>query len=210
MKVVNYKIIKRALDIMVSFILLVICILPMLLIAIIIKIDSPGPIIFKQKRYGKNKKVFEIYKFRTMKATSPKNVATIDFKHYDFFVTGFGAFLRRFGIDEIPQLFNILKGEMSFIGPRPVIVSEKKLVKERDKYNVYSVLPGISGWAQVNGRDEMGIKAKAKLDGEYVKKFGLKMDVLCVLKTFGILATGHGYQEGGATDNSEIIKATQK
>lgn len=195
-----YKSIKRFLDIFFAVIFLVIGFLPMLFIAIIIKIDSKGPIFFKQKRYGKDKKVFEIYKFRTMKIDAPHNVPTKDAIGFDYYFTRIGKIIRRTSIDELPQLINILKGEMSFVGFRPVIVEEKELTKLRQTFGAHSVRPGLTGWAQVNGRDNVDYKTKAKMDGYYAKNLSLKLDFVCLLKTFGVLAKGHEY----APDENEI------
>lgn len=191
-----YKYVKRWLDIVISIVILALGLIPMALVALLIKLDSPGPVLFKQQRYGKNKKAFKIYKFRTMNTNTPRNVSTYNLVNSEQYITGVGHLLRKFGIDEIPQLFNILKGEMSFIGPRPVILSEQELIKERDRYNANTVLPGISGWAQANGRDELHPIKKAQLDGYYVAHFGLLMDIKCVLRTIAIIFSSKGFCEG--------------
>lgn len=212
MKVVNYKIIKRALDIIVSFILLVICILPMLLIAIIIKIDSPGPIIFKQKRYGKNKKVFEIYKFRGMHKDTP-SLPPYKFRQADKYITRVGRILRKTSLDELPQLVNVIKGDMSLVGPRPgAAKNEEKLAKLRQDQGIFTLRPGVTGWAQVNGRDELAHDEEAKVshDKYYLENMSLKLDLICILKTFGVVASGHGYQEGSVPTNNKIVKTSQK
>lgn len=188
-----YKVIKRLADLFFSVVLLVLGIIPGLIIAIIIKLDSPGPVFFKQKRYGKDMKVFEIYKFRTMKVNVPHNLPTRDAVGFDHYFTRFGKIIRRVSIDELPQLINILKGEMSFVGPRPVIVEEKELVELRQSLGANSVRPGLTGWAQVNGRDDVSYSVKAKLDSYYVKNIGLRTDLICLLKTFSVLNKGHEY-----------------
>lgn len=191
-----YKYVKRWLDIVISMVLLAVGLLPMAIIAVLIKLDSSGPVFFKQQRYGKDKKVFKIYKLRTMSTNAPKNVSTYNLVNSDQYITNVGHFLRKFGIDEIPQLINILKGEMSFIGPRPVILAEENLIEERDRYNANSVLPGISGWAQANGRDELHPIKKAQLDGYYTSNFGFRMDMKCILKTIEIIFSSKGFCEG--------------
>lgn len=162
---------------------------------IIIKSDSKGPVFFKHKRYGKDKKVFTIYKFRSMYIDAPKDCATNDLENAHRYITRFGKFLRLSSIDELPQLINILKGDMSLVGPRPVIVSETDLINEREKYGANSCKPGITGWAQVNGRDELRIKEKARMDGEYVKNLSFLMDLECFLMTFKVILLAKGHKE---------------
>ena len=189
------------------------CSIPFIVIALWIKIESKGPVFFKQKRWGKNKSIFECYKFRTMTVEAPKNVATRDLKNSDKYITLSGRFLRRFGIDELPQLFNVLKGDMSLIGPRPVVLAEKDLINEREKYDANSCTPGIGGWAQSNGRDEIDIKEKARLDGEYAQNFGLRMDISCVWRTIVAIFTSDGFKEGCAEKDKyreEVSKNTKK
>ena len=170
-----YCFIKRTIDIVMAFLGIVILFPIFLIISIAIKIDSDGPIIFSQKRSGKDKKYFKIYKFRTMNISAPTNVATRDLEDSHIYITKFGRLLRKTSLDELPQLINILKGEMSIIGPRPVILEESDLIIERDKYGANSVKPGLTGWAQVNGRDKLDNKTKAMYDGEYVENFGFVM-----------------------------------
>lgn len=177
-----YNKLKRGLDIIVSF-LAIIFLSPIFLItSILIKIESKGPIIFKQKRAGKNSDPFYIYKFRSMKINAP-NVSTSEFSNPDEFITKIGKFIRKTSIDELPQLFNILKGDMSIVGPRPVILKEKELIKLRREYNVDTILPGITGLAQINGRDTIGDEEKVKYDCEYLKKISFRLDIYIILMT---------------------------
>ncbi len=166
-------------------------------ISIAIKKDSRGPVIFRQTRVGIHKKHFEIYKFRTMYTDTPKDMPTHLLKNPDAMVTKTGAFLRKYSLDELPQLFNILRGDMSIVGPRPALWNQYDLIKERDKYGANDILPGLTGWAQINGRDELEIPVKAVLDGEYVKKYGLWMDIRCVIGTVFAVAGHRGVVEGG-------------
>ena len=186
---------KPIIDTVLALIMGILLLAPILFVAIIIKFESSGSILFKQKRYGKNKVPFTIYKFRTMHQNAPHDVATAEIKNVSV-ITPSGRLLRRTGFDEIPQLINIIKGEMSFIGPRPVILKEKALIALRDSYGANNCTPGISGWAQSNGRDEVEIEEKAYMDGIYAKNFGLRMDLKCFFKTLGVIFTGHGHREG--------------
>ena len=198
-----YCFFKRATDIVVAFLGVVILFPIFLIISIAIKLDSDGPIIFSQRRYGINKKHFKIYKFRTMNTSAPKNVATRNLEDSHIHITKFGRVLRKTSLDELPQLINILKGEMSIIGPRPVILEEIDLIIERDKYGANSVRPGLTGWAQVNGRDKLDNKTKAKYDGEYVQNFGFIMDLKCFLKTIFLVFTKYGVVEGNKVSKDE-------
>lgn len=191
-----YSFLKRIIDIVIAFLGIVILIPIFFIISIAIKMDSDGPIIFSQKRYGINKKHFKIYKFRTMNISAPKNVATRELEDSNVYITKFGRVLRKTSLDELPQLINILKGEMSLIGPRPVILEETNLIAERDKYGANSVKPGLTGWAQVNGRDTLNDKTKAIYDGEYVENFGIIMDLKCFFKTIFLVITKCGIMEG--------------
>jgi O-antigen biosynthesis protein WbqP len=163
----------------------VLLLLPFLIIpiSILIKLTSRGPVLFKQKRIGQNKKFFYLYKFRTMKIDSPKDVPTHQLMNPEQWITPLGKFFRKTSLDEIPQLFNILKGDMSIIGPRPALWNQYDLIAERDKYRVNELRPGVSGWAQINGRDTLTIPAKAKLDGEYVKRQSFCFDIYIILQT---------------------------
>lgn len=166
-------------------------------VAIWIKLDSPGPVIFRQKRVGRGKSHFYIYKFRTMRADTPKDMATHLLTDPSSRITRAGRILRRTSLDELPQLVNILLGSMSVVGPRPALYNQYDLIAERDKYGVNELRPGLTGWAQVNGRDEVTIDEKAKLDAEYAKNLSLSMDMRCIWRTFSNVFSGKGYREGG-------------
>ncbi len=181
---------KRTLDLILSF-------GACLLLCIAIKMDSRGPVLFKQKRVGIHKTYFHIYKFRTMRIDTPKDMPTHMLANPDQYITKAGHFLRKSSLDELPQLFNILKGDMSFVGPRPALWNQYDLVAERDKYGANDVLPGLTGWAQINGRDELEIPVKAKLDGEYVKRMSFAFDLRCFLGTFVSVLKADGVYEGG-------------
>ena len=166
-------------------------------ISIAIRLDSRGPVIFRQRRVGIHKKHFEIYKFRTMYSDTPKDMPTHLLQNPDAMVTKTGAFLRRYSLDELPPLFNILRGDMSLVGPRPALWNQYDLIEEREKYGANDVLPGLTGWAQINGRDELEIPVKAALDGEYVSHYGPWMDIRCVAGTVLAVAGHKGVVEGG-------------
>ncbi|CEN24954.1 sugar transferase [Paraclostridium sordellii] len=178
----NYNKLKRSIDIILSTLGIIILSPVFLIISIIIKLESEGPIIFKQLRAGKDSKPFYIYKFRSMRADAP-NLSTNEFEDVNLFITKIGKFIRRTSIDELPQLINILKGDMSIVGPRPVILDEKELILLRKEYNIDSILPGITGLAQINGRDIIGTEEKVKLDYEYLQNKSLNLDVKIVFIT---------------------------
>jgi len=188
---------KRTADIILSGMALLFLSPVLLGISIAVKLDSKGPVIFRQTRIGIHKSRFEIYKFRTMYADTPKDMPTHLLQNPDAMVTKTGAFLRKYSLDELPQLVNILRGDMSIVGPRPALWNQYDLVEERDKYGVNDVMPGLTGWAQINGRDELEIPVKAKLDGEYVRRFGFWMDIRCILGTVFAVAGHRGVVEGG-------------
>lgn len=198
-----YLIIKRIIDFTLSLLGLIILSPLFLVIAIWIKMDSPGPIFFKQKRVGKDKEFFDIYKFRTMRSDTPSDMPTHLLGDPAAFITNSGAFLRKTSLDELPQLINIIKGEMAVIGPRPALWNQDDLVAERDKYNANDVLPGLTGWAQVNGRDELPIPIKAKLDGEYIEKMSFAMDVKCFFLTIKSVISSDGVSEGWNEENED-------
>lgn len=193
----KYLPIKRAVDVVLSGGAILIFSPVLGVISLAIKLESPGPVLFKQKRVGKDKELFEIWKFRSMRTDTPKDVPTHMLSDPDQYITKTGKFLRKTSLDELPQIFNIFKGEMSIIGPRPALWNQDDLIAERDKYNANSVTPGLTGWAQINGRDELEIPVKAKLDGEYVKKMSFGMDVKCFLGTIGSVLASDGVVEGG-------------
>ena len=215
---------KRLFDLVLSFLGIIVLAIPMLILAILIKCDSKGPVFFTQKRVGKRKKTFMILKFRTMRTDTPHDAPTHELSDPKKWITKVGGFLRKTSLDEIPQIFNIFVGQMSIIGPRPALWNQDDLIEERDKYGANDVKPGLTGWAQINGRDELEIPVKAKLDGEYVEKLnagkfkGIAMDWKCfwgtifsVLKSDGVVEGGTGeikkqQQENGQANEVETIE----
>lgn len=187
---------KRIEDVSIALAALVILGLPMLLVAAAIRLTSKGPALFRQKRFGKDKQLFTVYKFRTMSTKAPKNMPTNSFTDADSYITPLGGVLRKLSIDELPQLLNVIKGDMSIVGPRPVIKTEKKLINLRQKYQANSVKPGITGWAQVNGRDDLDDQRKAEMDGEYVQRLSFLTDVKIMIKTIGAVLMMSGHTEG--------------
>lgn len=201
------KFIKRGIDFTLSLIGLVVLSPVFLLLCVWIKLDSKGPILFKQKRVGKNKTYFSILKFRTMYIDTPKDMPTHMLADPEQYITKAGKFLRKTSLDELPQIINILKGEMAVIGPRPALWNQDDLIAERDKYGANNVRPGLTGWAQINGRDELEIPVKAKLDGEYVKKLSFLFDCRCFFCTILSVLKSDGVVEGGT---GEIHKGEQQ
>lgn len=191
------KYIKRCIDFILSLLGLIILSPIFIILILFIKLTSPGPVLFKQKRVGINKTHFNIYKFRTMKIDTPKDMPTHLLENPDQYITSIGKFLRKTSLDELPQLINIFKGDMSIIGPRPALWNQYDLIAERDKYHANDILPGLTGWAQVNGRDELEIDVKAKLDGEYVKKMSFFFDCKCFWMTISSVLKHEGVVEGG-------------
>ncbi|RAP74014.1 sugar transferase [Paenibacillus montanisoli] len=193
----SYIRIKRGIDLILSVIGLITLSPVFALLVVLIKVSSRGPVLFRQKRIGKDKILFDILKFRTMRIDSPKDTPTHLLENPEKYITWIGKILRKTSLDELPQLINILKGEMSFIGPRPALWNQYDLIKERDKYGANKVTPGLTGWAQINGRDEIPIEIKAKLDGDYVKQINFQMDMKCFFVTLLSVAKGTGVVEGG-------------
>lgn len=189
--------IKRGIDLLLSLIGFIVLSPIFLIICIWIKFDSKGPVFFKQKRVGKNKEYFYIYKFRSMRTDTPKDCPTHLLSDPDQFITKSGKFLRKTSLDELPQLINIIKGEMAIIGPRPALWNQYDLIEERDKYKANDVSPGLTGWAQINGRDELEIDVKAKLDGEYVNHISFWFDIKCFFGTIVSVLKHEGVVEGG-------------
>ena len=188
---------KRFLDIVLSG-CLIIGLAPLyLILALAIKIDDPGPVFFRQKRMGIHKTYFQIMKFRTMKMDAPKNVPTHLLENPEQYITRVGKVMRKFSLDELPQIFQIFTGEMSFIGPRPALWDQFDLIEERDKYGANDVRPGLTGWAQINGRDELPIHVKAWFDGEYVNKISFLFDCKCFFGTILSVLRSDGVVEGG-------------
>ena len=191
------KFLKRLIDLVLSTVGIIVLAIPMVVIAVIIKITDPGPVFFKQKRVGLNKTHFNLYKFRSMKMSTPKDCPTHLLENPEQYITSIGKILRKSSLDELPQLFNILKGEMSVIGPRPALWNQYDLIEERDKYGANGVRPGLTGWAQINGRDELEIDVKAKLDGDYVERMSFAFDCKCFLGTITSVLKSDGVVEGG-------------
>lgn len=188
---------KRGIDLLLSLAGIIVLSPILLILSLAIKIDSKGPIIFKQKRVGKNKTHFYIYKFRTMKVDTPKETPTHLLSNPDFFITRVGKFLRKTSLDELPQLFNILKGDMAVIGPRPALWNQYDLIEERDKYHANDIRPGLTGLAQISGRDELEIEYKARLDGQYTSNITPLMDLKCFFGTIISVFKSDGVVEGG-------------
>ena len=187
---------KRFFDIVLSLIAAVMLLPLFIVVGIIIFIDDPGPIFFKQKRVGKNKKLFWMWKFRTMKRNTP-DIPTHLLEHPEQYITRMGRLWRKWSIDELPQIWSILFNKMSIIGPRPALWNQDDLIAERDKYGANDVKPGLTGWAQINGRDELEIPEKAKLDGEYVQKMSFRFDCKCFFGTIAAVFKHEGVVEGG-------------
>ncbi|EEG77500.1 sugar transferase [Dethiobacter alkaliphilus] len=199
-----YLRVKRATDFILALIGLIVLSPLFLLLIIAIKIDSKGPVLFKQKRVGIHKTHFNILKFRTMRIDTPKDTPTHLLENPDQYITKMGKFLRKTSLDELPQIINILRGTMSIIGPRPALWNQYDLIEERDKYGANDMPVGLTGWAQINGRDELPIEVKAKLDGEYVEKIGFLMDVRCFFGTIFSVLKSDGVVEGGTGAKKEI------
>lgn len=201
------KFVKRLIDLLISTIAIVVLAFPMLIVAIAIKIDDPGPVLFKQKRVGQKKNgeitYFMIWKFRSMKMSTPHDTPTHLLENPEQYITRVGRFIRKTSIDELPQIYQVFTGKLSAIGPRPALWSQEDLIAEREKYGANDIKPGITGWAQVNGRDELEIDVKARFDGEYAAalnagKFkGLIMDIKCFFKTIVSVLKSDGIVEGG-------------
>jgi len=192
-----YHVFKRLMDIILSLIGMILLSWLFLALIIAIKLNSPGPVFFRQRRVGKNKKLFNILKFRTMRIDTPRDVPTHLLKNPEQWITRVGRFLRKTSLDELPQIWNIFVGQMSIIGPRPALWNQDDLIAERDKYGANTLVPGLTGWAQINGRDELPIEVKAQLDGEYVRKIGFLMDCRCFFGTIRSVLKNDGVVEGG-------------
>ena len=204
----RYMRLKRVIDFCAALFACVLLSPILLLLCIAIKLESRGSVLFKQKRVGIHKSYFEIYKFRTMRIDTPKDIPTHLLKNPEQYITKVGHFLRKYSLDELPQFFNILKGDMAFVGPRPALWNQYDLIEERDKYGANDVLPGLTGLAQINGRDELEIAVKARLDGIYVRRMGMKLDFQCLLGTFFSVVRAEGVVEGqiDEEDKKEDLK----
>lgn len=204
------KIIKRLIDIVLSFLALIVLSWLFLGLIIAIKVDDPGPAFFKQKRVGVHKTFFKLHKFRSMKMSTPHDIPTHQLDNPEQYITRVGKFLRKTSLDELPQIWDIFIGKMSIIGPRPALWNQDDLVAERDKYGANDVKPGLTGWAQINGRDELEIPVKAKLDGEYVEKLGFIMDVKCFFGSIFSVLKRDGVVEGGTGEMKKSEEVTEK
>ena len=192
-----YPFVKRGADVVLSLLALI-CLSPVyLLVALAVKLTSPGPVLFRQKRVGRGGRLFTIYKFRTMRTDTPRDTATHLLQDPSRYITRVGAFLRRSSLDELPQFFNVLKGDMSIVGPRPALYNQYDLIAAREKAGVDAVRPGITGLAQINGRDELPIPVKVRYDREYVENLSLKMDARCFFGTIVSVLRAEGVREGG-------------
>ena len=202
-----YKLfVKRLLDVVLSLAALVILAVPMMIFAVMIKREDKGSAFFTQKRVGKDRRHFMMYKFRSMRNDTPHDVPTHMLSDPEQYLLRCGKWMRRYSIDELPQIINILKGDMSIVGPRPALWNQYDLLAERDKYGANAIRPGLTGWAQINGRDELEIPEKARLDGEYVQREGFLFDVMCVWRTVFSAARHEGVVEGGT---GELSKNTE-
>ena len=208
--------IKRMIDLILSGMAIVVLALPILVVAIIIRLDSTGPAFFKQERIGLHKSRFNLLKFRTMRTDTPHDMPTHMLADPEQYITGIGKLLRKTSLDELPQIFNIFVGQMSIIGPRPALWNQDDLIAERDKYGANDVIPGLTGWAQINGRDELEIPVKAKLDGEYTAalnegKFkGFAMDIKCFFGTIISVLKSDGVVEGGTGEMKKQEEEKEK
>lgn len=192
-----YKYVKRSLDILLSLVGMLVLFPFILVLVLAIKLDSQGPVLFKQTRIGIHKKTFQILKFRTMRIDTPKDTPTHLLENPEQWITKVGKFLRKTSLDELPQIWNIFVGDMSIIGPRPALWNQYDLIEERDRYGVNDILPGLTGWAQIHGRDELPIAKKAELDGYYVQHLSFGLDVRCFFGTIKSVVKSEGVVEGG-------------
>lgn len=192
-----YKALKNVIDRVLACVGFVVLLPVFLALILAIKMDSRGPVLFRQKRVGIHKRYFNILKFRTMRTDTPKDMPTHLLENPEQYITKVGKFLRKTSLDELPQIINIIKGDMAIVGPRPALWNQYDLIAERDRYGANDILPGLTGWAQINGRDELPIDAKAKLDGEYVTKLSFMMDVKCIFGTVISVVRQDGVVEGG-------------
>lgn len=207
----DYLKIKRLIDIILSLMGLIILSPVFFILVVAIKLDSKGPILFKQNRIGIHGSHFNILKFRTMRIGTPKDIPTHLLENPEHYITKMGKFLRKTSLDELPQIWNIFIGEMSIIGPRPALWNQDDLIEERNKYGANDVLPGLTGWAQINGRDELPIEVKAKLDGEYVEKIGFLLDAKCFFGTIMCVVKSDGVVEGMTGKKETVaIKETER
>lgn len=204
------RVVKRGIDILLAAVILIGLSPLLLLLVLAIKLDSRGPVLFSQQRVGVNKVIFPIYKFRTMRIDTPHDVPTHMLENPNQYITRVGRFLRATSLDELPQLWNILVGQMSFVGPRPALWNQEDLIAQRDQYRANAVRPGLTGWAQINGCDELEIPVKARLDGEYVAQLSFRFDLKCFFGTFIYVLGRKGVVEGGTGELQRQEKKKQK
>lgn len=197
---------KRWIDFLLALIGLIVLSPVFLLVSLAIWLDDPGPVIFTQKRFGINKQFFTLHKFRSMKMSAPHDTPTHLLSNPEQHITRVGRFIRKSSLDELPQIWDILVGSMSIIGPRPALWNQEDLIRERDRYGANALRPGLTGWAQINGRDELPIEVKARLDGEYAQNICFAMDVRCFFGTIGAVLNHKGYVEGGSSSRVEKEK----
>lgn len=198
-----YRYLKRVLDVIVAFIGVAICLLPMILVALVVFIDDPGKPVFAQYRVGRRGKRFKLYKFRTMKRETPKYLSTMELDDPDRYITRVGRGLRKLSLDELPQLFNVIKGDMSLVGPRPLISDEYEIHAMRTRFGVYEIRPGVTGLAQINGRDQVGPEEKVRWDVEYMRSFGLLQDLKILFHTIPKVFRGSDVRDGGPMPEKE-------
>lgn len=201
------RVIKRLLDMLLSLLALLLLLLPMLVIALAIRLDTPGPVLFWQERVGRNREIFRMPKFRTMRVDAPGSIPTHQLTEPQRWITPVGRVLRRTSLDELPQLYSILIGKMAFVGPRPALWNQEDLVAEREKYGANRLRPGLTGWAQINGRDALAIPVKARFDGEYAQRESFLFDCRCLIGTVGKVLRRDGVVEGSpGADNTDTQK----
>lgn len=198
-----YRVLKRAADVCLALVLTVVLSPVLVLIALLVKASSPGAVLFRQRRIGRHRREFMMLKFRTMREDAPHDTPTHLLSNPMAHVTPLGSILRRTSLDELPQVWNVLRGDMSFVGPRPALWNQYDLINERDTYGANDVRPGLTGWAQVNGRDELPVDEKARLDGYYVERMGVAFDIRCILRTLSAVLTARGVAEGWTGEGSD-------
>lgn len=209
-KSIYNRVVKRLMDLVLSALIMIVLSPLLLMLVISIKLDSKGPVLFRQKRIGVDKTTFPILKFRTMRIDTPHDMPTHLLENPDRYITRVGSFLRKTSLDELPQLWNIFVGQMSFVGPRPALWNQDDLIAARDRYHANGVRPGLTGWAQINGRDELEIEVKAKLDGFYVQHLSFGFDLKCFIGSFSYVLGRKGVVEGGTGELHRNEQNTEK
>lgn len=209
-KSIYNRVVKRLIDLVLSALIMIVLSPLLLMLVISIKLDSKGPVLFRQKRIGVDKTTFPILKFRTMRIDTPHDMPTHLLENPDQYITRVGSFLRKTSLDELPQLWNIFVGQMSFVGPRPALWNQDDLIAARDRYHANGVRPGLTGWAQINGRDELEIEVKAKLDGFYAQHLSFGFDLKCFIGSFTYVLGRKGVVEGGTGELHRNEQNTEK